>query len=155
MPKKSFESSVRKSLRSMKKTRENGAEYVSAARALSCGYLGHSTRSTRSSAQFETTTRSGSRTTRRRWAVAFSSSRRQCSSSEYGMRFSERVTPTRSTNLLSEPGVKPRRRSPKRVGILGSSQPSTKPSWTRRVSLRFETTTWPTLRREYSQTTGR
>ena len=41
------------------------------------------------------------------------------------------ATPTRSQKLRMEAGVKPRRRRPQRVGILGSSQPSTYFSSTR------------------------
>ena len=53
-----------------------------------------------------------------------------------------RATPTRSTNARMAAADTPRRRSPARVGMRGSSQPHTCPSSTSWISLRLDMTTW-------------
>ena len=85
-----------------------------------------------------------------RWAVSFKSSRRQCSKKPYSTTLADFATPMRSQKFRMALGVYPRRRSPQRVGIRGSSQPETFPSSTKRRSLRLLITVWSMPRRANS-----
>jgi hypothetical protein len=74
----------------------------------------------------------------RRCARAFKSSRMQSSSTLMSIHESDFDTPMRSAKSRKPSGVKPRRRAPTSVGILGSSQPSTSWCSTSSISLRFD-----------------
>ncbi len=65
----------------------------------------------------------------------------QPSSTLMSIQASALVTPIISAKRRKPSGVKPRRRAPTRVGMRGSSQPSTCFSSTNWISLRFESTT--------------
>ena len=56
-----------------------------------------------------------------------------------------RATPMRAQKLRIDSGVYPRRRRPQIVGIRGSSQPRTRPSFTSWMSLRLESSVWVRL----------
>mmetsp|Transcript_28215 Transcript_28215/g.73994 ORF Transcript_28215/g.73994 Transcript_28215/m.73994 type:complete len:213 (+) Transcript_28215:339-977(+) len=100
-------------------------------------------------------TRSGSTATIARTAVTLSTSRTHASSDDGSMAVSvESVTPTLLQNVVTASAGNPRRRSADSVISRGSSHP-----WTALLSislpiLRFDTTVYVTLSREYSHCTG-
>ncbi len=63
----------------------------------------------------------------RRWAVLFSTSRTACSNIAISTTLAARATPTRLMNSRIAAAGTPRRRSPAKVGMRGSSQPVTWP----------------------------
>ena len=79
-------------------------------------------------------------TPNRRGAVRLSTSRIECSSIAISWTLSAFATPTSVAKLRIPSAGKPRRRRPEIVGIRGSSQPRTRPSWTSRSRNRLDST---------------
>ena len=101
------------------------------------------------------TTFSGRSTAIRRGAVSFSSSHTLWSSIAISTVPSVLEMERRLTKSRIAAAGTPRRRSPDRVGMRGSSQPSTRPSRTSWVRRRFDSTVWDRFRRENSYCRGR
>ena len=120
----------------------------------SSGLLAASRHSVRPSGQFSITTSSGCSTAIRRGASRLWWSRPNASSSSISWTPSTRSTPMCSQKARMASGGYPRRRSPFRVGMRGSSHPSTLPSSTSEASTRLEVTVWVRFRRANSYWRG-
>src|SRR5258707_13054477 len=83
----------------------------------------------------------------RRKAVLLRTSRTEKSNMATSTTLLALATPTRLTKSRTAWGGTPRRRSPARVGMRGSSQPLTCPPRTSSVSTRLDSTVWVRLRR--------
>ena len=74
----------------------------------------------------------------------------QCSKSATSTTLGALATPIRPAKSRSAAAGTPRRLRPRKVGMRGSSQPATWPSWTSWMRRRLESTVWVKLRRANS-----